>query len=78
MSALDPGLAMYAAAAVALVVWLAIFGYLWSLDRRAREMRRLLDERARQPGQSAPAAPPTLRPLDNRERREQQETQNQV
>ena len=74
MSTLDPGLAMYAAAAVALVVWLAIFGYLWSLDRRAREMRRLLDERARQ-GQGAPAAAPTLRPLENRERREQQGNQ---
>jgi CcmD family protein len=78
MTDLDPGLAMYAAAAVALVVWLAIFGYLWSLDRRAREMRRTLDERASEPGASAPAAPPTLRPLDNRERREQQDTQNKV
>ena len=44
---LDPGIAIYAALAVALVVWLGIFAFLWRLDRQARELRRRLDPRPR-------------------------------
>jgi CcmD family protein len=44
---LDPGIAIYAALSVALVVWLGIFALLWRLDRQARELRRLLDQRPR-------------------------------
>ena len=40
---LEPGIAIYAAMAVALVVWLGIFAFLWRLDRQARELRRQLD-----------------------------------
>jgi CcmD family protein len=44
---LDPGIAIYAALSVALVVWLGIFALLWRLDRQARELRRMLDQRPR-------------------------------
>ena len=44
---LDPGIAIYAALSVALVVWLGIFTFLWRLDRQARELRRQLDQRPR-------------------------------
>ena len=54
----DPALAMYVAAAVALVVMLGFFWYLWSLDRSVAELRRRMDERP------APPAPvqPSIRP----------------
>ena len=54
---LDPGIAIYAALAVALVVWLGIFALLWRLDRQARELRRRLDQR---PRAEAPAPRATL------------------
>jgi CcmD family protein len=54
---LDPGIAIYAALSVALVVWLGIFSFLWRLDRQARELRRLLDQR---PRAEAPAPRATL------------------
>ena len=54
---LDPGIAIYAALSVALVVWLGIFALLWRLDRQARELRRLLDQR---PRSEAPAPRATL------------------
>lgn len=38
-------MAMYVAAAVALVVVLAFFVYLWSIDRRIIRLRQRLDER---------------------------------
>ena len=44
---LDPGVAIYAALSVTLVVWLGIFALLWRLDRQAHELRRLLDQRPR-------------------------------
>ena len=44
---LDPGVAIYAALSVALVVWLGIFMFLWRLDRQARELRRQLEQRPR-------------------------------
>jgi len=54
---LDPGIAIYAALAVALVVWLGIFTFLWRLDRQARELRRQLAQR---PRAEAPAPHATL------------------
>ncbi len=40
----NPALGMYVAAAVALVVMLGFFIYLWSLDRRVRELQRKLEQ----------------------------------
>ncbi len=40
----NPTLGMYVAAAVALVVMLGFFVYLWSLDRRVRELQRKLEQ----------------------------------
>jgi CcmD family protein len=54
---LDPGIAIYVALSVALVVWLGIFALLWRLDRQARELRRQLDQR---PRAEAPAPRATL------------------
>ena len=54
---LDPGVAIYAALSVALVVWLGIFMFLWRLDRQARELRRQLEQR---PRADAPAPRATL------------------
>ena len=47
----DSGLAIYMSLAVALVVWIGIFVFLWRLDRQARELRRRLEQapRAEQP-----------------------------
>ena len=42
----NPALAMYVAAAVALVVMAGFFWYLWSIDRGVAELRRRLDERS--------------------------------
>lgn len=53
---IDPGLALYVAAAVAVVVWLGIFAYLWRIDAQAKMLRRMLDERREQ---AAPQAAPT-------------------
>ena len=52
---LDPGVAIYAALAVALVVWLGIFAFLWRLDQQARVLRRRLDQPPRAEA-SAPRA----------------------
>lgn len=52
---LDPGVAIYAALAVALVVWLGIFAFLWRLDAQARELRRKMNEAPR-PEAAAPRA----------------------
>jgi CcmD family protein len=54
---LDPAFAIYAALAVALVVWLGIFVFLWRLDLQARELRRKLDA---PPRPEAPAPRATL------------------
>jgi CcmD family protein len=40
---LNPGIAIYMALAVALVVWIGVFSFLWRLDRQAQELRRKLD-----------------------------------
>ena len=39
----NPAIAMYVAAAVALVVMIGFFLYLWRMDRSVRELRRALD-----------------------------------
>ena len=52
---LDPGVAIYAALAVALAVWVGIFAFLWRVDRQTRELRRRLDEQPREE-QPAPRA----------------------
>ena len=54
---LDPGFAIYAALAVALVVWIGIFAFLWRVDRQTRELRRRLDQA---PRAEAPAPRATL------------------
>ena len=54
---LDPGIAIYAALLVALVVWLGIFTFLWRLDRQAHDLRRRLDH---SPRAEAPAPRATL------------------
>lgn len=41
---LDPAVAIYVAAAAALVVWLGVFVFLWRIDQATRELRRKLDE----------------------------------
>lgn len=52
--ALEAGVAIYVALAVALSVWLGIFVYLWRLDAQARDLRRRLE---RQPEREAAHAP---------------------
>ena len=56
---LEPGLAIYMALAVALVVWIGIFAFLWRLDRQTRALRRRLEEtpRAAQPAPRATLEP---------------------
>jgi CcmD family protein len=40
----NPSIAIYTAMAVALVVWVALFAFLWRLDSQARELRRKIDQ----------------------------------
>jgi len=54
---LEPGLAIYLALAVALVVWIGIFAFLWRLDRQMRALRARLDA---EPRAEAPAPRATL------------------
>ena len=51
---LDPGFAIYAALAVALVVWAGIFAFLWRVDRQAAELRRSIRTRAPRRPRRAP------------------------
>lgn len=55
----NPSVAIYTAMAVALVVWVAIFAYLWRLDAQARELLRKIDQAPREDA-NAPRA--TLEP----------------
>jgi CcmD family protein len=41
---LEPGLAIYVAMAVALVVWIGIFVFIWRVDQQVRELRSRLDQ----------------------------------
>lgn len=49
----DAGIAIYMSLAVALVVWVGIFVFLWRLDVQARELRRKFEQAPR----TEPAAP---------------------
>lgn len=44
----NPSVAIYTAMAVALVVWLTIFVYLWRLDAQARELTRKIEQAPRE------------------------------
>lgn len=68
----DPGLAMYVAAAVTLVVWLGIFAYLLKIDRQAKALRQALQERQANPTNQTNNAP--IRP--ERVSPERKETSN--
>ncbi len=57
---LDPGVAIYVALAVALVVWVGVFVFLWRVDQAARELRRRLDSPQGAERREAPQA--TLEP----------------
>ena len=61
----NDALSMYVAAAVALVVLIGFFWYLWSIDRRVAELRRRLNERP------APT-PPAIAPIRPHRRVEQE------
>lgn len=54
---IDPGVALYVSAAVALIVWAGIFAYLWRIDAQAKALAQALK---RPPEETVPAAP--LRP----------------
>ncbi len=41
----NPAIALYVATAVALVVMIGFFVYLWRMDRSVRELRRTIEER---------------------------------
>ena len=51
---LDPGVAIYVAMIVALVVWLAVFVFLMRVDAQARELRKKLDQL---PAREQPSTP---------------------
>ncbi|HEY1015591.1 MAG TPA: hypothetical protein VGE07_22975 [Herpetosiphonaceae bacterium] len=58
---IDPGVALYVSAAVALLVWAGIFAYLWRIDAQARALAKALERLPEHPAPgAAPAAP--LRP----------------
>ena len=52
--ALDAGVAIYVAMAVALSVWIGIFVYLWRIDAQARALKAALE---REQQRDQPAAP---------------------
>jgi CcmD family protein len=64
---LDPAVAIYVAAAVALVVWLGVFAFLWRIDQTTRELRRKLDEETSPP---VPTPRATLEPRRTQAARE--------
>ena len=57
----NDALAMYVAMAVALVVLVGFFWYLWSIDRGVAELRRRLDERPAAQDESVAALRPRRR-----------------
>ena len=65
---LDPAVAIYVALAVALVVWLGVFAFLWRVDQATRELRRRLDEEQAPPAAAVPRA--TLEPRRTQPARE--------
>lgn len=52
----DQATALFIVMAVALVVWLGIFAYLWRLDRRVRDLEQAL-EHSLQKGPGSPQLP---------------------
>lgn len=58
----NPTLGMYVAAAVALVVLLGFFIYLWAIDRRVRELDRRLREQDERRDRPTDAPHRVLRP----------------
>lgn len=53
---LDPAVAIYVALAVALVVWIGLFIFLWRVDQQAQELRRRLDQAPAAEQNAAPRA----------------------
>lgn len=53
----NPAIALYVATAVALVVMIGFFIYLWRMDRGVRELQRTIDARQRDQVQSGYSAP---------------------
>ena len=62
----NEALSMYISAAVALIVVVGFFWYLWSIDRGIAELRRRMDERP-------VSAPPVVAPLRPHRRVEQEQ-----
>ena len=60
---LDPAVAIYVALAVALVVWIAVFAFLWRVDQRVRELNRQLKDL---PAAEPPAPRATLEARNGR------------
>ena len=56
----DPAVALYVVAGVALIVMAGFFVYLWSMDRRVRELRQMI-ERA----DGGSSAEPRLRGIES-------------
>ena len=54
--ALEAGVAIYVAMAVALSVWIGIFAYLWRIDAHAQELKRKLEQQRPEVPQTAPRA----------------------
>lgn len=55
----NPSIAIYTAMAVALVVWVAIFAYLWRLDGQSQALQRKIEQA---PREEVPAPRATLEP----------------
>lgn len=58
----NPSVAIYTAMAVALVVWVAIFVYLWRLDGQTRELQRKIEQAPREEASAPRATLETRRP----------------
>lgn len=59
----NPAIAVYVATAVAVVVMIGFLAYLWNMDRRVRELQRLVERNVRAEGESArPVERETIRP----------------
>jgi CcmD family protein len=54
--ALEAGVAIYVALAVALSVWIGIFVYLWRIDAHARQLKRELEREQREHEPAMPRA----------------------
>ena len=68
----NDALAMYVAAAVALVVMIGFFWYLWSIDRAVSGLRRRLDQ------QEAAEPPKVVTPIRPHRRIEQEQVDGSI